>query len=259
MDDPPGLSCFDGAVDDVRAYYQKILPFYDAELAHRGDAGLWTWAASTPEGCRVLELGSGTGRATAFLARSAARVVAFDLAPELVAVARRRFADHPGVSFFVGDMRYLELGTRFDLIAAVDDPFVHLIGDEDRQRAFGSVARHLEPDGRFLLDAAWMSPGQRRAAGRPSGLVKERSSGRLQIREVCRCDPGTRLCATRFEYLLDGEPAAAASFRGRLWSLAELRHRAQAAGLRITHLWGDYDRSPWIREASPRLIAELRP
>lgn len=244
--------------EEIRSYYQQILPYYDAELAGRGDARLWTWAAATPEGCRVLEMGAGTGRATAFLAQSAARVVAFDLSPELAAVARRRFTGNPNVSFFVGDMRYLELGIRFDLIVAVDDPFVHLIQDEDRQRAFATVAGHLAPDGRFLLDAAWMSPGQRRAAGRPSGLVKERSSGRLQIREVCHCDPGTRLCATRFEYRLGGEPAATASFRGRLWSLAELRHRARAAGLRITHLWGDYDRQPWIRETSPRLIAGLR-
>lgn len=246
-------------MDDVRAYYQKILPFYDAELAERGDAGLWTWAASKPDRCRVLELGSGTGRATAFLAQSAARVVAFDLSPELVAVARRRFAGNSSISFFVGDMRFLELGVRFDLIVAVDDPFVHLTGDEDRQRAFGTVAAHLAPDGRFLLDAAWMTPGRRRAAGRPSGLVNEHTHGRLQVREVCRCDPGTRLSFTRFEYRLDGELAATAAFRGRLWSIAELRHRARTAGLRVTHLWGDYERSPWRRETSPRLIAELRP
>lgn len=247
-----------GVMDDVQAYYQKILPFFDAELADRGDARLWTWAASTPEGCRVLEIGAGTGRATAFLAQRAARVVAFDLTPELVALARRRFTDDPSVSFFVGDMRHLELGIRFDLIVAVDDPFVHLTRDEDRQRAFEIVAAHLAPDGRFLLDAAWMTPGRRRAAGRPFGLVNENTRGRLQVREVCRCDPGTRLSFTRFEYRLDGELAATAVFRGRLWSMAELRHRARAAGLRVTHLWGDYDRRPWSRETSPRLIAELR-
>jgi SAM-dependent methyltransferase len=245
-------------MDDVRAYYRKILPFFDAELADRGDAGLWTWAASMPEGCRVLELGAGTGRATAFLAQSAARVVAFDLSPELVAMARRRFTGDPKVSLFVGDMRHLALGIRFDLIVAVDDPFVHLTGDEDRRCAFGTVAAYLAPDGRFLLDAAWMTPSRRRAAGRPSGLVNEHTHGRLQVREVCRCDPGTRLSFTRFEYRLDGELAASAAFRGRLWSIAELRHRARTAGLRVTHLWGDYDRSPWIRETSPRLIAELR-
>jgi hypothetical protein len=155
-------------------------------------------------------------------------------------------------------MRHLELGARFDLIVAVDDPFVHLTGDEDRQSAFRTAAAHLAPGGRFLLDAAWMSPSRRRAAGRPSGLVKEHSRGRLHVRETCHCDPGTRLCVSRFEYRVDGQPAATATFRGRQWSLAELRHRARTAGLRVTHLWGDYDRAPWVRETSPRLITELR-
>jgi SAM-dependent methyltransferase len=244
---------------EVRAYYQRILPFFEAELADRGDGGFWTWAAGTPEGCRVLELGAGTGRATAFLARSAARVVAFDLSPELAAVARRRFAGDPKVSFFVADMRRLELRTRFDLIVAVDDPFVHLTGDEDRQRALETVASHLAPGGRFILDAAWMTPQRRRAAGRPSGLVTEHSKGRLEVRETSRCDPGTRQCFTRYEYRMDGDLAATAAFRGRLWSIAELRHRARAAGLQVARLWGDYDRRPWDRETSPRLIAEIRP
>ena len=47
---------------EVEGYYHEILPFYDAELAGRGDGELWAWAASTPPGCRVLELGAGTGR-----------------------------------------------------------------------------------------------------------------------------------------------------------------------------------------------------
>jgi len=245
---------------EVQAYYQQILPYFEAELADRGDAGFWTWAAGTPAGCRVLELGAGTGRATEFLARSAARVVAFDLSPELVAVARRRFEGNPRVSLFVGDMRHLELGARFDLIAAVDDPFVHLTEDEDRERAFATAARHLAPGGRFLLDAAWFSPQQRRIAGGEGGLVKEQSGkGDLRVRETWHCDPQSRLCAASFEYRLEGRPVENASFPARLWSREELEHRARATGLRIAHLWGDYDRRPWERETSPRLIAELRP
>ena len=54
---------------EVRDYYHEILPFYDLELADRGDEELWAWAAGAPTGCRVLELGAGTGRATAALAR----------------------------------------------------------------------------------------------------------------------------------------------------------------------------------------------
>src|SRR3954447_7614246 len=90
---------------EVRTYYHEILPFYDRELADRGDGELWAWTASTPRGCRVLELGSGTGRATAFLARTAGRVVGLELSPELIAAARRSLAGKANVSFVAGDMR----------------------------------------------------------------------------------------------------------------------------------------------------------
>src|SRR5262245_40850416 len=157
--------------DDVRAYYHRVLPFLDQELADRGDAELWAWAASTPPDCRVLELGAGSGRATAFLARTAGRVVALDLAPELIAAARQRLASRSNVALLVADMREAAFRSRFDLVVAVDDPFVHLTRDDDRDRAFAVAARHLAPGGRFLLDAAWLSPERRRAAALPDGLI----------------------------------------------------------------------------------------
>ena len=247
------------ASDDVRAYYHRVLPFYDLELADRGDEEMWTWAAGTPPGCRVLELGAGTGRATAFFARVASRVVAVELAPEMIAVARRRLAGASNVAFILADMREIELRVRFDLVAAVDDPFVHLIADEDRQRAFATAARHLAPGGRFLLDAAWFSPDQRRQAGSEGGLVKEQCGpGGLSVRETWRCDPQARLCAASFEYHREGQPMEQAAFPARLWSRDELEHRARTAGLQVAHLWGDYDRRPWERATSQRMIAELR-
>src|SRR4051812_3563537 len=99
----------------IRDYYHQILPFYDLELEGRGDGELWAWAASSPPGCRVLELGSGTGRATASLARTAGRVVALELSPEMIAVARRRLAKFSNVWLVAADMRQAGLRSRFDL------------------------------------------------------------------------------------------------------------------------------------------------
>lgn len=243
--------------DEVREYYHRVLPFYETELKNRGDDDLWTWAASEPAGCRVLEVGAGTGRATRFLARTAGRVVASDLSPEMIAVARRRLAAQPHVSFLVADLRTLHLAERFDLVVAVDDPFVHLTEDEDRERAFTRVAEHLAPGGRFLLDAAWLPP-ERRHEAEDGRLVDERQEGRLTVRETWRCDPESRLCVTRFEYRVDGRLEAKASFPSRLWSVEELEERCRATGLEITQLWGDFDRRPWDRATSPRLIAEMR-
>jgi SAM-dependent methyltransferase len=243
----------------VRSYYRRVLPFYDLELADRGDDVLWSWAAGDPPGCRVLELGAGSGRATAFFARSAGFVIALDLSPEMIAVARKRLAGAANVVLAVADMREAELRTRFDLVAAVDDPFVHLVEDEDRQRAFATAARHLAPGGRFILDAAWFSPDQRLAAGAEGGLVQEHSGrGGLEVRETWHCDPRARLCTASYAYSRQGERVEEASFPARLWSREELEHRARIAGLQVTHLWGDYDRRPWDRTTTPRMIAELR-
>ena len=245
--------------EEVRDYYHRILPFFEEELRGRGDEAFWTRLAGEPPGCRVLEIGAGTGRATEFLASAASRVVAFDLSPELIAQARRRLAGLSHVACLAADMRDIALGACFDLVVAVDDPFVHLTEDGDRDRALAAVARHLAPGGRFVLEAAWFPPEDRQEAA--GELVRERSTenSSLRVRETWRCDPATRLCTARFEYRRHGRLEGQASFPGRLWSVEELEARARDAGLRLTHLWGDYDRSPWERSTSPRLLAELRP
>jgi SAM-dependent methyltransferase len=215
-----------------------------------------------PANCRVLEVGAGTGRATAFLARAAGRVVAFDLLPELIAVARRRLAGLRRVELFVADMRCFSLAAAFDLVVAVDDPFAHLLHDRERDLALRAAARHLAPHGRLILDAAWFSPRRRELAGRAEGLVVERfrggGRGQLRVREEVHCGPG-RICDSRIEYSREGERLARASFRSRLWSVQEVRRRCRAAGLELVSLWGGYDRRPWDRQSSSRLIVEARP
>ncbi|HVG07538.1 MAG TPA: class I SAM-dependent methyltransferase [Thermoanaerobaculia bacterium] len=242
---------------EVQDYYRRILPFYDAELSERGDEDFWARMAGEPPGCRVLELGAGTGRATAFLAQKAGRVVASELSPELIAEARRKLHGLANVHLLAADMRELSLQEEFDLIAAVDDPFVHLTEDEDRDQAFAVVAEHLAPGGRFVLDAAWFPPEDREDAA--DGLVREHAAqgGKLCVRQIWHCDPETRLCTARFEYRRDGELETQASFPGRLWSVEELEDRARSAGLRISCLWGDYDLRAWDRGSSQRLVAEM--
>ncbi|WP_256789153.1 trans-aconitate 2-methyltransferase [Frankia sp. AvcI1] len=48
-------------------------------------------------GCRVLEIGCGTGKATVPIARRGAWIVAVELGPEMAAVARRHLAGHEDV------------------------------------------------------------------------------------------------------------------------------------------------------------------
>lgn len=72
-------------------------------------------------GARVLDAGCGTGAMSEELAKRGATVVAADISPKLVAIARERMPVDllPQVSFHAGDMTDPVLG-RFDMTVAMD-------------------------------------------------------------------------------------------------------------------------------------------
>jgi magnesium-protoporphyrin O-methyltransferase len=82
---------------------------------------LLDWLPAELDGQRVLDAGCGTGALAAEAARRGARVVAVDLSPTLIGLARERAPrDLAGaVEFLVGDMLDPSLG-RFDHVVAMD-------------------------------------------------------------------------------------------------------------------------------------------
>ncbi len=72
-------------------------------------------------GLRVLDAGCGAGQMTEELAMRGAEVVAIDISPSLVDVARKRIPAglHPRITFTDGDMLSADLGT-FDHVIAMD-------------------------------------------------------------------------------------------------------------------------------------------
>lgn len=250
--------------DEVRAYYRTVSRFIDRERLDRPDRAFWRAVAREHRGGSGLDLGCGTGRVTRLLAGELARVVGVDLSPEMLALAREGVGAGvrpvpPGqVSLVAADMRSLALGRRFDLVTAASDPLAHLLSGEDRDRTLGAVAAHLAPGGRFVLDAHWLSPDRRDRALGAAGLVLERVGREgLRVRETWRCEPGGS-CRARYEYRRGGELLARAELRSRLWSQGEVEERCARAGLAVTALWGDYDRTPWHRESARRLVVEAR-
>ena len=82
---------------------------------------LLDWLPADLDGQRVLDAGCGTGALAAEAAQRGARVVAVDLSPTLIGLARQRAPrDLAGaVEFLVGDMLDPSLG-RFDHVVAMD-------------------------------------------------------------------------------------------------------------------------------------------
>jgi magnesium-protoporphyrin O-methyltransferase len=84
-------------------------------------------------GARVLDAGCGTGLMTAELAARGARVVAVDIAPQLIDIARERLpAEHVDrVTFAAGDMTDDAFG-QFDYVVAMDSLIYYNAADIGR-------------------------------------------------------------------------------------------------------------------------------
>lgn len=249
--------------DALAAYYDAIVPWLDRDLAERGDLGWWSDLAARLAPGRVVDLGCGTGRITRTLAAPGRRVVGVDRLFVMVSRARQRLDGVEGVRLVQGDLRAPPLGPGWDLVAAANDPFIHLRRDRDRQEALDASAALLDRDGRLVMDLLWWTPEDARKAGSPEGLRRVREStpdqyGPLRVEELWRVERDGCTVEARYRYVPATGAPVTASFRGRRWTLDELRRRLARAGLDIVRLRGGYDDRPFEPSGARALLVEAR-
>jgi ubiquinone/menaquinone biosynthesis C-methylase UbiE len=242
-------------VEEVRAYYRGILPFYELETAGRSDLKFWPRLAARWKSRRVLELGSGLGRVMREVARHAPLLAGIDISFEMLSHASQRLATRRA-RLLAADMRELPFSEAFDLVIAPSDPFSHLTSSADRRIALKEVARVLAPGGFFVLDALYRPDGASQRTRRVT-----LSSGSLTIREAWRPLSEAGLWRARYSYLWrdkDRRRDAEAEFTARAWTPRELRPFFESCGLAVEKLWGTLGGGPF-RRRSRRLIVLARP
>ena len=112
-----------------------------------------------PTGSSLLEIGAATGQYTMELTKQGYKVLAIDIASELVARAKLRVAEAgliDCVEFRVGDARKITdiPESSFDG-ALVMGPLYHLVLREDRLMALNTVSKFLKPGG--IIFSSWIS------------------------------------------------------------------------------------------------------
>jgi uncharacterized protein YceH (UPF0502 family) len=140
--------------EKVRAAYATVASSYadqfDDELAGLPfESWLLRRVAELAGGAPVIEVGTGPGHVTAFLAEVGADATGLDLSPEMVDEARRR---HPGVTYEVGDLRQLLRPATHDGWGAVLAWYslIHLAASE-LPDALASLIRPLRASGWLVL------------------------------------------------------------------------------------------------------------
>jgi demethylmenaquinone methyltransferase/2-methoxy-6-polyprenyl-1,4-benzoquinol methylase len=156
---PSGASTGSGnaaASGEVREMFDRIARVYDPMNLVISAFQEPRWRRQLVRGARLrpggsaLDVATGTGKVAADLRRRAGtggHVLGVDLSPGMVAIARRRFTDRPGLEFVVGDA--LALPTEDGTFDAATIAF-GMRNLPDYRRGFEEMARSVRPGGRVL-------------------------------------------------------------------------------------------------------------
>ncbi|MEU7164408.1 class I SAM-dependent methyltransferase [Streptomyces morookaense] len=143
-DDTPDEACrvrLSRTFDEDPELYDRARPGYPPELFDD-----LARTAGTGPGCRVLEVGAGTGKATVPLAERGCRITAVEQGAGMAAVARRKLAGFGAVEVVTADFETWPLPAEpFDVVVAATafhwiDPAVRMVKAADALRAGGALA-----------------------------------------------------------------------------------------------------------------------
>lgn len=247
---------------------------YDLDLlVDPGDLDLYL-ALAARTGGPILELACGSGRLAIPLAEAGYDVTGLDLDPAMLTRARA-LANGAGrsvarrVRLVEGDLRapaLLDSGTYRLAFIALNSVFL-LTTRADQQRGIDQLAQALAPGGLAVVDA-WL-PDAEDLARFDGRLVLEWArvdpeTGRLVTKLASAIhEPATRLVrlTTIFEEAAQGEPARRWLREDtlRLVSPDELGAMAEAAGLVVETLAGDWDLGPLEPTSDRAVLVARRP
>jgi SAM-dependent methyltransferase len=184
---------------------ERFLPWMaDAAIAYE-HLHRYAFVAPLGVGKRVLDLASGEGYGSAFLAAAAHQVIGIDLALDAVRHARVAYAHVENATYLVGSILDIPLrDSSFDLVVCFEA--LEHVGDHDR--LFREVKRVLAPGGRFFVS----TPNKRTYA------EEARHDNPFHVREL-HLDEFRDLCGRHFPTVrYYGQRLAAGS---SLWTLDE--------------------------------------
>lgn len=230
------------------------VPFYVAEaVASRGP---------------VLEVGVGTGRVAAAVARAGIDVVGIDVSPSMLDRATETLADHDvadQVELVQADMRGFDLDRTFPLAILPYRVFAHALTTDEQVATLRSVRDHLDPGGRIVLNVAVPHVSDLTAWDglRHEGQFTLPDGQTAVLWRQVDYEPGTQRLTFHFvvDHLADGGEVTRrvhGSSTVRQTTPGEVDHALARAGFTVQDRWGWFDRRPLGPHASEYVVAATR-
>lgn len=248
--------------DELAALYDLVYDDYDDDLdLYEGFAA----RGETPS----LELCVGSGRVALHLARKGLRVVGIDASLPMLTRLQAALdeATAPNICLVEGDIRGFELGERFDLVYCALDSFEQMLTLDDARAALRCVERHLAPGGAFVTELRTLRSVD--WSGEPSPLRHEwtrpndANGGTISKFSSMRASPAAQTTTTTLIFDRVAAPSGAVRRRTfdvtlRVFGRFEFELLLREAGLRIAHVYGGTDLSPFDDDSDTMIIVAER-
>jgi SAM-dependent methyltransferase len=254
--------------------YVATADLYDfiPEYQTRPDVSFFVELAREAPG-PVLELGCGTGRVLIPTARAGVNVVGVDTSAEMLAVCDRKLQDEPRevrsrVRLLQADMRQFELSQRFALVVIPFRPFQHLVEVDEQLACLECIRRHLQDDGKLIVDVFNPSLTALTRANLGVEEVAEPEftlpDGRRVVRrqKIAARDLFKQVISVELIYYVtypDGRSERLVhAFSMRYFFRYEMEHLLERGGFTVEALYGNYEREPYDSTDPAELIFVAR-
>lgn len=256
--------------------YKAIADYYDTEnerheiLKHDVPFFLGQLPYAGKRRQDILEIAVGTGRAAIPIAQAGHRVVGVDYAQDMLEIARRK-RDAVGLSeeelqILHQDATKLALDRQFDWICIFFNTMLAFVTLGELDALLDGVRRHLRPRGRLWIDLFnpdhhLLARERERGLERDIFFVPELQRTVFRETDITR-DTARQVMRVLFKYLWFDSFGKAHrekfEFDMGIIYPRELQLLIERHGMRIEHLWGNYDGEEFTNR-SPRMIARCMP
>jgi SAM-dependent methyltransferase len=202
----------------------------------------------------ALELGIGTGRVALPLAARGVAVHGIDASGAML--DRLRVKEGAGDLVLTrGDFAEFDLEERFALVFVVFNTFFSLLEQKEQVRCFRSVAAHLRPGGRFVLECFVPDLGRFDRGQRLAVNAIDADGIRL---EAALHDPVRQKVTARI-VSLTGTDSRFYPLQARYCWPSELDLMARLADLELEQRWGGWNAEPFTASSGSHVSVYVRP
>jgi SAM-dependent methyltransferase len=211
--------------------------YYDYKRGDEEEAA--TFLAEFAKDGSALEFAIGTGRIALPLVAKGIQVDGIELSPHMVEQLHAK-PEGQNIKVVIGDMSKATTNRHYSLVYLVFNTIFNLLTADDQIRCFENAARHLTPNGYFIVETAlpyaWISPDK------PEYVRTEYVGKEKVILDVARYDPVTQLLEeNHVQFTTQGIKML--PIVCRLITPGEMDLMARIAGMRLIQRFSNWQRT----------------